>query len=65
MGDDTKWDGTISIASTSDTCGRGLDYSNAMSDVTYSFDTSTTMDSQTTITIPPSPEYTSQPVKAV
>ncbi len=51
MGDDTKWDGTISIASTSDTCG-GLDYSNTMSDVTYSFDTSTTMDSQTTITIP-------------
>lgn len=51
MDDDTKWDGTISIASTSDTCG-GLDYSNTMSDVTYSFDTSTTMDSQTTITIP-------------
>lgn len=51
MDDDTKWDGTISIASTSDTFG-GLDYSNTMSDVTYSFDTSTTMDSQTTITIP-------------
>jgi hypothetical protein len=51
MDDDTKWDGTISIASTSDTCG-GLDYSNTMSDVTYSFDTSTTMAHPTTITIP-------------
>ena len=51
MDDDTKWDGTISIASTSDTCG-GLDYSNTMSDVTYSFDTSTAMAHPTTITIP-------------
>ena len=56
MDDDTKWDGTISIASTSDTCG-GLDYSNTMSDVTYSFDTSD-MSGATVGGISSGPSYT-------
>ena len=53
MGDDDTWDGSISISTSSDTCG-GLNYNNTMSDVTFTYDTSpsATTISTGTVTVP-------------
>ena len=53
MGDDDKWDGSISISASSDYTG-GLDYDNSISDVTFTYDTSpsTSTMSTSTVTVP-------------
>tara|TARA_Y100000389_G_C17306870_1_gene435860 strand:- start:53 stop:448 length:396 start_codon:yes stop_codon:yes gene_type:complete len=53
MGDDDKWDGSISISASSDYTG-GLDYDNSIGDVTFTYDTSpsTSTMSTSTVTVP-------------